>query len=255
MPKAQPLQPELPLWGVVDRQPVTGDARRIVLGDRIVPYALRRSRRRSIGLVVDEAGLRVGAPLRASLAEVEQIIVKHGRWVLGKLDQWAARERRPTIHVRDGARLPLLGGVAGIRVETGANRFRWNDDGVILALRPDRSAPELLERALRERASGHFAGRLTHFASRMELPLPPLALTAARSRWGSCSRKSGIRLNWRLIHAPPHLIDYVVVHELAHLRQMNHSAQFWREVEAVIPDHHAARGELRRLSECLPEFV
>jgi predicted metal-dependent hydrolase len=111
-----------------------------------------------------------------------------------------------------------------------------------------------LEKALRTRAREFFIDRMTHFAAVMKLEVPRLALSSARTRWGSCNRDTGIRLNWRLIHCAPHLVDYVVVHELAHLRQMNHSPRFWREVEIVLPRYRDARRELRELSERLPQL-
>ena len=73
-----------------------------------------------------------------------------------------------------------------------------------------------------------------------------MRLSNARSRWGSCHVSGRISLNWRLIQLPPHLVDYVVVHELAHLREMNHSPRFWSLVGRIIPDYQARRRELRR---------
>ena len=84
--------------------------------------------------------------------------------------------------------------------------------------------------------------------------MPPLALSAARTRWGSCSLRSGIRLNWRLIHFPADTVDYVVAHELAHLREMNHSPRFWAVVGEIYPDYQAARDELKRLAANCPQW-
>ena len=83
---------------------------------------------------------------------------------------------------------------------------------------------------------------------------PPLTLSAARTRWGSCSLKTGIRLNWRLIHFPPHVIDYVVAHELAHLREMNHSPSFWAVVGQLFPTYKAARADLKKLATTCPRW-
>ena len=86
------------------------------------------------------------------------------------------------------------------------------------------------------------------------MPLPRLTLSAARTRWGSCSLRSGIRLNWRLIHFPLHVIDYVVAHELAHLREMNHSPRFWSVVGQLYSDYRAARDELKALAAHCPHW-
>ena len=84
--------------------------------------------------------------------------------------------------------------------------------------------------------------------------MPPLALSAARTRWGSCSSKTGIRLNWRLLHFSPHVVDYVVAHELAHLREMNHSPRFWAVVAQLCPNFKTTRDELKRLAAQCPQW-
>ena len=231
----------------------------IALHDRIVPYVLRRSRRRTIGLSIDQRGLRVGAPYRAALSDVESLIRRHGTWVTGKLDQWR-EQRRPTATIlAHGARFPLLGQEAELQISPGSNTATWHDTDVCpilcLHLRRSDSAARVLEQALRTFARQHFAGRVTYFTQQMQLPEPPLTLSAARTRWGSCSLKSGLRLNWRLIHFPPAVVDYVVIHELAHLREMNHSPRFWTVVAEHCPDYRARRSELKDAGARLPHWV
>ena len=82
-----------------------------------------------------------------------------------------------------------------------------------------------------------------------------MALSSARTRWGSCSRRTGIRLNWRLIHFPLPIVDYVVIHELAHLREMNHGPRFWAIVATLCPDYREQRAELRRLAVTCPDWA
>ncbi len=137
-------------------------------------------------------------------------------------------------------------------VVAGANRVLWQDDALVLAARPDADLDALARRGLQRRALEHFAIRLGHYAALMDHPVPALALSSARGRWGSCSSLTGIRINWRLIHLPPHLGDYVVAHELAHLVEMNHSARFWRVVGRIYPDWRAARAELKQRAAEIP---
>jgi len=251
-----PWQAELPLAS----GPALADnetSRSIALGDRIVPYVLRRAKRRTIGLSIDHRGLRVGAPPRASLREVESLILHHAEWVAQKLDEWRSRRRPETLKIVDGTRLPWLGESLEIRVALGSNRVLWNELAapvLTLCLRAPAEAPRVLEKALRDKARLLFAERLAHFAIPLGLIVPPLSLSAARTRWGSCSLKTGIRLNWRLLHFPRHIIDYVVVHELAHLHQMNHSRRFWAVVGQVCPDYKAARDELKQLAAHCPQW-
>lgn len=246
------MQLDLPLPGVEAR--AGEEPRRIALGDRIVPYLLRRGVRRTIGLSIDHRGLRVGAPRRTSLNEVEALIRRHGEWVLAKLDEWRTRRRPEPLRIADGVRLPFVDGELEIRLAVGANRAIWGTGTLTLCLKTGAAAGPLLERALRERAREHFAARLAHHAPSFGVAVPSLALSSARTRWGSCSRRSGIRLNWRLIHFPATIIDYVVVHELAHLHHMNHGPQFWALVESVYPGHRLARVELQRLAAGIPHW-
>jgi predicted metal-dependent hydrolase len=255
-----PWQAELPLG---DEKPLAADetSRTIALGDRIVPYVLRRARRRTIALSIDQRGLRVGAPRRAALAEVEALIRKHGDWVAKKLDEWRSRRRPEALTFADGMQLPLLGAQLIVRLALGSNRVLWNERGsadsapvLTLLLRAPADARRVLEKALREKARALFAERLAHFAQQLGVDPPPLTLSAARMRWGSCSSMTGIRLNWRLVHFPPHIIDYVVAHELAHLRQMNHSKRFWAVVERLYPDYKAARDTLKDLAAHCPQW-
>jgi predicted metal-dependent hydrolase len=225
--------------------------RHLLLGGRIVPYVLRQGRRRRLAMTIDERGLAVGAPHGVPLAEIENFVGAHADWVLKKLDEYAQRAAPRQIAVRDGTRLPLLGGEIVVRVEAGANRVRWETEVLVIAARPDAELDALARRALQRRALEHFEDRGAHFAARLGRPLPPVALSSARTRWGSCNRTS-VRLNWRLIHLPPTLIDYVVAHELAHLVEMNHSPRFWAEVERIYPDWREARAELKRRGREIP---
>jgi predicted metal-dependent hydrolase len=233
-------------------------SRTIAIGTRCVTYALRRAKRRTIGLTIDHRGLRVGAPPRASLREVESLILQHGDWVGRKLDEWARRPPPTVLQIVDGVQLPLLGRPLTVRLATGPNRQRWQlqDEPatLTLCLRSPAAAARVLETALREKARRLFVERLAEQAPALGLAPPPLALSSARTRWGSCSRRSGVRLNWRLIHFPLPLIDYVVVHELAHLHEMNHSPRFWAIVAQRCPDYQAARDELKRRAADCPHW-
>lgn len=252
-----PWQPELPFAST--RKPHAADEtpRTIALGDRLVPYVLRRASRRTIGLSIDHRGLRVGAPRRASLLEVEALILRHGEWVAQKLDEWRSRRRPDPLRIVDGVQLPWLGARLEVRLALGANRAVWGGpeaSALTLCLRSPAEAGRVLEKALRDRARELFLERLAHYAAPLGLAVPRLTLSAARTRWGSCSLKSGIRLNWRLLHFPLPVIDYVVAHELAHLREMNHGPRFWSIVEQLYPDYKAARAELKSLAATCPHW-
>ena len=249
-------QAELPF--ALDKTAEGETPRTIALGDRIVPYTLRRARRRTIGLTIDHRGLRVGAPHRAALSEVETLIRKHGDWVAQKLDVWRDRRRPAPLHIADGTQLPYLGGRLQLRITTGNTLACWTQEDLptlTLRLRSPDDAERLLGKALRQKALELFAPRLAHHAARFGITAPRLTLSSARTRWGSCSLKTGIRLNWRLLHFPEHIIDYVIVHELAHLREMNHGHRFWAIVDHYCPDYRLAREALKTLSGTLPALA
>jgi len=234
--------------------PPQDSLRHIQLGSRVVDYRLIRSGRRTLGMTIDQRGLRVGASPRTSLADIERFLRENAAWVLKKLDEWHGHGRARHLAVCDGALIPLLGEDCVLRIEPGANRVRWIGHTLILQARPDADLRQLARRALRQRAQEVFAERTAHFAARMHRASPRVALSNAQTRWGSCSEKTGIRLSWRLIHAPLRLIDYVVAHEMAHLVEMNHSPRFWKVVERLCPDYRSARDELKRLAVTCPQL-
>ncbi len=236
-------------------KPATADQRSIRLGDQQIAYQLRRSARRTIGLAIDAHGLRVGAPLRARLGDIESLIRQHGDWVLDKLQRWRECPPAERLAVHHGMTVFADNFEFTVAISVGAHS-RWQIDGSTLRLTlPTASDPApLLETALREIARARFSERLAHHAARLGVPTPPLRLSSARTRWGSCNARGQINLNWRLIWLPLPVIDYVVCHELAHLKEMNHSPRFWSVVEQLCPDWRVLRLELRQRGRQIPQL-
>ncbi|MCX7165857.1 MAG: SprT family zinc-dependent metalloprotease [Rhodocyclales bacterium] len=225
--------------------------RHLLIGGRIIDYRLKSGAKR-LSMTIDERGLRIGAPRRIALTEIEAFVHGHADWVLKKLGELAHATLPRHLTIKDGAHLPLLDGEAEVRVLPGANRVRWVANTLVLEARPQADLAQLATRALQKRALTHFAGRLTHYTGQLDLAVPKLGLSSAHTRWGSCSKHGGIRVNWRLIHLPTHLGDYVVAHEVAHLLEMNHSERFWSVVTSLYPEWKAARSELKQRATSLP---
>jgi hypothetical protein len=229
------------------REPHAREARTLALRAGPVAYTLvRRRGRRGVGLKVDATGLTVSAPLSVPVARVERMILESESWVLGKLAVW--RERQvPVQPWHDGARLPYLGGALVLRLREARRAAAELCGGELLVAVP---APhgEPVRRAVvswyRRAALAHLAQRAFLFSRLAGLVPPRVMLSSAGSRWGSCNSRREVRLSWRLLKARPALIDYVVCHELAHLRHMNHSREFWAEVGRLCPDYRALREEL-----------
>lgn len=272
-PAARPVPPPQPLFKapqappritlpVPPRAPSDPPLRRIVLGSYAIDYELRRSTRRSIGFMIDDDGLRVTAPKRVTLADIDSAIRAKQRWILAKLhergERRAQRQQKPPLRWVDGAQLPYMGGEITLRLQDAARSHCLFDGearvlsvGVVAGL----SEWQLKERVrlwYEGEATRLFGARLDHYAVRLAVSYRAFALSSAGTRWGSCTVEGNIRLNWRLIHYPLALIDYVVAHELAHLREMNHSPRFWATVGEVYPDYEGARLALRKRSHEMP---
>ena len=227
----------------------------IQLAGEKLSYLLRRSQRRTIGLSIDARGLRVAAPQRSSKREIEALILQHGHWVVEKLGEWRERASSAPTPVSDGLVIFAIAEALTVKISP-ERRFAWriSDNTLQLDLPPTVEPARALESALREHARQYFQRSLARYAPLLGVAPPPLRLSSARTRWGSCSRQGGISLNWRLVLMPPAVVDYVVCHELAHLREMNHSPRFWSVVESLCPDWRTQREALRQLGRELPVF-
>ncbi len=265
-PAPQPLfkAPPTPPRPVTPAPPEAPPRRQIQLGQHLIEYALRRSTRRSIGFMIDDDGLRVTAPRRITLAEIDGAIRAKQRWIITKLgervERRALRQQKPPVQWVDGARLPYMGGEITLRLQE-ATRSHCRFDEALGELNVG-VVPGLAEWQLKERvrlwyeqeARRVFGERLDVYAVRLDVQYRAFALSSAGTRWGSCTVHGNIRLNWRLIQFALPLIDYVVAHELAHLHEMNHSPRFWARVESVYPDYEGAKAALRKRSQELPQL-
>lgn len=231
-----------------------GSRRHIQLGNESIEYRLTRSKRRTIGFLIDDQGLRMSAPRWVPLQEIETAIREKQRWIIRKLHESRERRARPApapMRWTDGARLAYLGGEIklivlpamseSVRFDAPTNELRLE----LVSPFREQQVKELVLTWLQHRASQLFRERLGVYAERLGVRWRHLRLSSARTQWGSCSIDGSVRLNWRLIHFPLDLIDYVVAHELSHLHEMNHSPRFWAWVGSVFPDYAAARQRLR----------
>ena len=225
--------------------------RETVLEGMRVNYLFQRVRRRSIGFVVGPDGLEVRAPKWVTLKEVELGLQERGEWVLRK---WAeVQERQKNIRQiewADGACLDYLGTSILLRLSPEVGRSELHEGIELrLALPLNAEASQIRDAVqawLMREGRALFEARLNFFAPQMGVQWRKLSLSNAGSRWGSARIDGAIRLNWRLIHLKPDAIDYVVVHELAHLREMNHSPAFWKVVAEILPDHVERRKALQK---------
>ncbi|MBC7436113.1 MAG: M48 family metallopeptidase [Bdellovibrionales bacterium] len=247
--------------------------RQALLGASLVSYEFRRGKRRTIGFVVGPEGLVVSAPKWVPLNEVDSALREKSAWVLRKLDE--ARQRRARmesarIEWKDGTIIPFLGEQVIVVLDprhafdaVGAVLNTNEADNLTLAGVPrltlhvglphnatTQQIRDAVQAWLMRQAKRVFIARLEHFAPILGVQWRTLSLSSAGTRWGSASADGSIRLNWRLIHFRQPVIDYVVAHELSHLRVMDHSPKFWDTVRTVVPDYAELRSQLK--DEALP---
>ncbi len=252
-------------------------SREALLSGVLVGFALKRGKRRTIGFSVGPEGLSVSAPKWVPLAEIDRSVQEKSSWILKKLQETRERHSRmesARIEWQDGAMVPFMGGEMVLLLDPRQQRSAMAEqlthqpsqanspqDGVVqrrvlqLGLAHNASATQIRDAAqawLMRHAKQLFEERLNHFAPQLGVSWQRLSLSSAGTRWGSASADGSIRLNWRLIHFKLSVIDYVVVHELSHLRVMDHSPRFWDTVRAIVPDYAELRGQLK--DELVPKW-
>jgi len=222
-----------------------------------IQYTLTKSKRKTIGIKITNYGeVKVSAPLRASDKAIEDIVYKKAKWILDKLK--VARENQGKVKKREyinGAAISFLGKEYELRVEEvlikGASvKF----DGQVFNVRVNKDLnnegkeqfiKEVLTLWMRKKAKEVFEERTKYYANELRLFPKRITIKDQKTLWGSCSSKDNINFNWRLVIATIEILDYVVVHELCHLKHRNHSKEYWDYVEAAMPDYAERRKWLK----------
>ena len=234
--------------------------RRLAVANQIVVYQLHRVRRRTIGFQVNEHGLTIRAPRSVALREIESAIVENQRWIFAKQIEWQAwceRLRQSAIRFAEGGVVGYLGKPMTLRLGSPVAAADHDANEIRLALpitAPESDVRQALQAWIHAEARRIIGERIARFADRLPERFAGWRLSSARTQWGSCSHNGSIRLNWRLVHFPPPVIDYVIAHELAHLRELNHGARFWKEVAHLLPGFEAARDQIKRVEMAAISF-
>jgi predicted metal-dependent hydrolase len=238
-------------------------------GECIVAYEFRRAKRKTIGFAVGVDGLTVSAPRWVPLHEVDSALQEKAVWIVKKLGEAQERQHKlaaAQVQWKEGISIPFMGEQVILVIDPRqATQTQLHTDATTLpgvpklTLHiglPQDAGPERIRDAvqawLMRQAKRIFEERLNHFAPQLGVRWTKLSLSSAESRWGSAGSDGAIRLNWRLIHFRQSVIDYVVVHELSHLRVMDHSPRFWNTVESVMPDYVQRKSELK--DETIPRW-
>jgi hypothetical protein len=249
-PSAEPAAKPLPLPAPAPALAHPQATHQTRLNGQLVAYLLERSsNRRTVGFMVGEHGLRVRANARTSLAEIERLLQERADWIL---KHWQKQRDKTQAHTPEvwanGSSHGLHGQPITLQLCPDAKANQLQGSVLQLALPADASAAAIERAALNwygEYAHAHFCQRLNHYAPAMGVQWRSLRLSSARTRWGSAKSDGSIRLHWRLVQLAPELLDYVVVHELAHLHEMNHSPRFWAIVAQHCPNYRPLRQRLK----------
>lgn len=228
--------------------------REVTLAGRRIPYHLRVSpRARHIRLVIRPAsGLELVLPRGASAARADQILREKASWIVRTLDRLVVESVSEPAPLITGSLLPFAGRQLRLAIETGApaGRFHAALKDETLRLTVAEATQETTRAALvawyRKQARTIVGERLALWNAHYRFEYARVAIKEQKSRWGSCSRQGNLNFNWRLLLAPLPVLDYVVVHELAHLKELNHSPRFWALVAQTCPDYASKRRWLRQ---------
>lgn len=225
----------------------------------IIPYKERKSSRsKQLSLRVDYEKVTVVAPKRATAREIREFVKANQDWILAHWKKLLEMQRQiPNRLYQDGEILSVLGQAYKLKIlktdqKMIALRF-YHEEKIIEIRLPEGLATEyqteaireILEKGLKRKARDVFQTKLKTFSIQMGVSYNSFRLKEQRTRWGSCSSKGNINLNWRVILAPEQIVDYLIIHELAHLKQMNHSSDFWEIVSQYCPDYAVSRQWLR----------
>ncbi len=240
---------------------MSGTKRTLMLGKTAIPYRVRRSprRKRTIALIIEPGtDLTILAPATAEVARIEAVARRRAGWILRKLAdiRERAHAQRPREFV-DGESLTYLGRQYRLHVTYAAAakpscklRGGWLEVIVPASVRMrdrQRAVAQAVQSWYRAQARSRLMTRARIWSARLGITFGHLLVTNPAKRWGSCDAVDNIRINWRIMMAPLSLVDYVVAHELCHIKHRNHSDEFWRLLGSVMPDCERRRAALRKL--------
>ncbi len=216
-------------------------------------FALIRSKRRTAAIYIRPGGrVEVRAPLGMARRDIDRFVDQKAGWIAKHAAaSAAAAAQRQAFQVEPGRRFLWLGVEYPAVYRPGCPAAGFDGGRFLLPSACGALNRPAMVQLYRDMTAAYIAGRVEIYAARMGLRPRSVRVTGARTRWGSCSGKNGLCFSWRLALTPPSCVDYVVVHELCHMKEHNHSPSFWRQVEEVLPDYPSRRDELKKYGRLL----
>lgn len=214
----------------------------ILLDGQMINFTLIKKNKKNISLKVSHTGLIVAVPFNTTQSYIEEVIHKKSKWILKTLPKITYFEKNKS----QINKILIFGN--NYHIDYDCNDTKINCMLNKLYIKKCENKNKELKSFLKTYAQEFFNSRLQNYQHLVENKIDNIELTNARTKWGSCSNSKKIRLNWRLIHAKIEIIDYVLCHELAHLKFMNHSEFFWNEVKRIYPNYEIYRRDLTKQS-------
>lgn len=225
----------------------------IMIYDRNVPYHITYSARKTLSIRIDlEGNLEVKAPKRLSEHEIRDFLKEKQKWIEKQLHKNEKRMSEPPLFQwKDGELLPIYGSQYRLEViyQKDSKRDCVQFCNAKIQIITNDVQPQNVKEAVsywyKKACKKLFEQKVMEFAAIMNVSFAKITLKEQKTCWGSCSNKQNLNFNWKLLLMPPEIMDYVIVHELTHLKEMNHSKRFWERVEAVLPDYKIRRKWLK----------
>lgn len=214
----------------------------------MVDYTLIRARRRTAAIQIQKDGqVVVRAPMRLPKKEIERFLQEKESWILAQQQRMRQRQQRREQFALSDGRLPLLGKFFPLE-QTDSAKPSYQDGVFCLPRGGEEQLRQQAQLLYRQIAREELTRRVAFYAPKLGVQPTGLRINGAKGRWGSCSGKNSLNFSWRLMLAPEHCVNYVVVHELCHILHHDHSAAFWREVERFFPDWRECRRQLAEVA-------
>jgi len=218
----------------------------------MIDYKLIRSNRKTTAIYVRNRSVEIRAPHKMPKRDINQFISEREQWILKSIaTQQAHAEKKESFSIDYGSSILLRGKTYPV-VKRDGTQAGFEDEGFYMP--PGLSTEQIkftCVKLYKMLAKARIADRVGFFAPQMNVTPSAVKINSAKRRWGSCSSQRSLNFSWRLIMAEDSIIDYVVVHELAHIKEMNHSSRFWNIVEGVLPDYQARKNKLKELQQRL----
>ena len=217
-----------------------------LINGETISYLLIKKYRRSIGLKITRNGLIVHAPIFVSKKHIKTVIISKQKWIESKLN--LIMIEAPPFTIKTGQEFNLLGKKITLQLSEGQKKIYIQGNLCFISFN-DLSKHDKLKKYfinwLKEYTLNCFKKRVNFYSLNYNLLPKKVLLSNAKTKWGSCNSKREVRLNWRLIQSTEDIVDYVICHELSHLKFMNHSQQFWGLVNEIFPDYKKTQAKLK----------